>query len=115
MKKSNKQKAFTLAETLLTLAIVGVVAALTVPTLKQSSDEATYVAQVKKAYAIAKEATTALEQERGDLSLWPWSNDKQMNQLYQSVMATVSNKVWKSYQTYQIDGSNWANISPSNC
>ena len=31
--------AFTLAETLLTLAIVGVIAALTIPTLKDYSDE----------------------------------------------------------------------------
>ena len=112
MKKSNKQKAFTLAETLFTLAIVGVVAALTVPTLKQSADEATHVAAVKKAYAIAKEATTNLEQKEGDLSTWPWNNTTQMNKLYQSVMTTIGGNAWRAYQTFQIDGSNWAYISP---
>ena len=112
MKKLNRKKAFTLAETLLTLAIVGVVAALTVPTLKQSSDAAPHVAAVKKAYPIAKEATTNLEQQDGDLSTWPWNNTTQMNKLYQSVMTTIGGDAWKAYQTFQLDGTHWSYIGP---
>ena len=44
MKKFCRKKAFTLAEVLLTLVVVGVISVLTVPTLKNHSDEAKYVA-----------------------------------------------------------------------
>ena len=49
-KKSLKQKAFTLAETLITLSIIGVVAAITVPTLMSGAQKQTYVTGLKKAY-----------------------------------------------------------------
>ena len=49
-KKTFKQKAFTLAETLITLSIIGVVAAMTVPTLMGNvTKQQNYVA-LKKAY-----------------------------------------------------------------
>ena len=50
-KKTFKQKAFTLAETLITLSIIGVIAAMTVPTLVSNAQKASYVAGVKKAYS----------------------------------------------------------------
>ena len=53
--------AFTLAETLLTLAIVGVIAALTIPTLKDYSDEVRYITGVQQAFATINAATTAIE------------------------------------------------------
>ena len=50
-KKTLKQKAFTLAETLITLSIVGIIAAMTVPTLVSNAQKASYVTGVKKAYS----------------------------------------------------------------
>ena len=49
-KKTLKQKAFTLAETLITLSIIGVVAAMTVPTLMSNMNKQIYVTGLKKAY-----------------------------------------------------------------
>ena len=49
--KSFKRFAFTLAETLITLTIIGVVAALTIPTLLNKYTKHTYVVGLKKAYA----------------------------------------------------------------
>ena len=46
-----KKAAFTLAEVLITLGIIGVVAALTLPTLIQNHQKQTYVTGLKKAYA----------------------------------------------------------------
>jgi len=43
--------AFTLAETLITLAIIGVIAAMTVPTLLNKYQKHTYVVGLKKAYS----------------------------------------------------------------
>jgi len=48
---SLKRKAFTLAETLITLAIIGVIAAMTVPTLLSKYQKHTYVVGLKKAYS----------------------------------------------------------------
>jgi len=45
------RKAFTLAETLITLAIIGVIAAMTVPTLISKYQKHTYVVGLKKAYS----------------------------------------------------------------
>ena len=48
---SLKRVAFTLAEVLITLGIIGVVAALTLPTLIQNHQKQVYVTQLKKAYS----------------------------------------------------------------
>jgi prepilin-type N-terminal cleavage/methylation domain-containing protein len=46
----NKKAAFTLAEVLITLGIIGVVAAITMPTLIKNYQKQVYVAQLKKTY-----------------------------------------------------------------
>ena len=46
-----KKTAFTLAETLITLTIIGVIAALTIPTLISKYQKHTYVVGLKKAYS----------------------------------------------------------------
>lgn len=56
IKKTFKQKAFTLAETLITLSIIGVVAAMTVPTLMSNSTKQQYVTGLKKAYNLLQQA-----------------------------------------------------------
>ena len=71
--------AFTLAETLLTLAIVGVIAALTIPTLKDYSDEVRYITGVQKAFATINAATTAIETKHGDAMFWKFDQDKTIN------------------------------------
>ena len=47
----NKKRAFTLAEVLITLAIIGVVAALTIPTVTANYQKNQYVTQLKKTYS----------------------------------------------------------------
>lgn len=54
--KTFKQKAFTLAETLITLSIIGVVAAMTVPTLVTNAQKASHVAGLKKAHSVLTNA-----------------------------------------------------------
>lgn len=50
----NKQKlAFTLAEVLITLGIIGVVAAITMPTLVQNHQKSAYIAGLKKAMSVS--------------------------------------------------------------
>ncbi len=44
------KKGFTLAEVLITLGIIGIIAAMTIPTLLQNTDEAQLKTAWKKAY-----------------------------------------------------------------
>ena len=53
-----KMNAFTLAEVLITLGIIGVVAAMTMPTLMNSTQGAQYKAAYKKALSALSQAVT---------------------------------------------------------
>jgi len=57
------KSAFTLAEVLITLAIVGVIASLTIPTLLQNTKKEEYVAGLKKSYSVLSQAYKLLESE----------------------------------------------------
>lgn len=65
-----RYKGFTLAEVLITLGVIGVVAAMTLPTLIQEHREKARVTQVKKAYSILSQAFTMAVQEYGDIEDW---------------------------------------------
>lgn len=60
-----KKTAFTLAETLITLAIIGIVAAITIPSLMQSTQDAELKSAWKKSYATLSNATTQIVNENG--------------------------------------------------
>jgi len=65
-----KLKAFTLAEVLITLGIIGVVAAMTMPTLLQKNQEKVTVNKVKTAYSLLNQAYLLARQEKGDIDSW---------------------------------------------
>lgn len=65
-----KYKAFTLAEVLVTLIIMGVISALTVPAIKKVSEERTYVSGVKKAYYTASNVIKDIKREEGAVNIW---------------------------------------------
>lgn len=60
------KKAFTLAEVLITLGIIGVVAALTIPNIIQKQTEKQTVVRVKKAYSTLLNAYQLAKYEYGD-------------------------------------------------
>ena len=66
----NHKVAFTLAEVLITLGIIGVVAAMTLPSLIQNYQEKVRVSQLKKAYATISNAYISVLNEEGDMSEW---------------------------------------------
>lgn len=59
------KRAFTLAETLITLAIIGVVAAITIPSLMQSTQDAELKTAWKNFYSEMNNATTQLVGDNG--------------------------------------------------
>ena len=63
-------KAFTLAEVLITLAIVGIVAALTIPTLITDYQKRVTAVKVRKSYAELSQALRLAQAEYGDINTW---------------------------------------------
>lgn len=64
------KKAFTLAEVLITLGIIGVVAALTIPSLIQGNKIKETETRLKKFYSISNEAIKLSEVENGTHKNW---------------------------------------------
>ncbi len=62
--------AFTLAEVLITLGIIGVVAALTVPALIQQQHKLVVETRLKKFYSVINQAITMSERDNGDKLYW---------------------------------------------
>jgi len=69
-RKSGTIKAFTLAEVLITLGIIGVVAAITMPVLIQNQRDKENVSRLKKAYSILSQAALYAQNEYGDFETW---------------------------------------------
>ena len=67
--KFNK-KAFTLAEVLVTLTIIGVVSSMTIPTLHQRHTEQATIKKVQKFYSTMFQAYQRAVSEHGDVSTW---------------------------------------------
>lgn len=65
--------AFTLAEVLITLGIIGVVAAMTIPTLINNYQKQQAVTQYKKAYAEMTQVIKMSEVDNGEMRIWDMS------------------------------------------
>lgn len=62
---NKKFSAFTLAEVLITLSIIGIVASMTIPTLLSQYQKTQYVSQLRKAYSVFIEAMTKMSTDYG--------------------------------------------------
>lgn len=60
-----KTKGFTLAEVLITLGIIGVVAAITIPTLMNNAQDAELKSAWKKAYSVISQASLSVKNDNG--------------------------------------------------
>ena len=72
MKKKN---AFTLAEVLITLGIIGIVAALTLPALIQKQQKQILITQIKSTYSILYEALNRAKADYGDFKYWSYNDE----------------------------------------
>ena len=70
-----KKIGFTLAEVLITLGIIGVVAALTIPTLIQNHRNQVVETRLKKFYSNINQAILLAELDYGDRTYWHNTND----------------------------------------
>ena len=66
----NKNKGFTLAEVLITLGIIGVIAALTLPTLITNYKHKVTATRLEQTYSILSQAIRMSEAENGEMKEW---------------------------------------------
>ena len=69
-KKGRRKVAFTLAEVLITLGIIGVVAVLTLPSVVIKYREQATVAKLKQVYAILDQAFSQMTNDEGTIDTW---------------------------------------------
>lgn len=73
-------KAFTLAEILITLGIIGVVAALTIPLIIEKYQKKVFATKVKQTYNIVSNALIFSIQENGAPSTWDFGTKVNLNE-----------------------------------
>ena len=117
--------AFTLAETLIVMGIIGIVSALTLPNLNSSTGEKEKVAKVKKIYQNLDDAFSRAEAVYGPLNEW-FVNDADENtkanrfgdRLTEFIKVSKNcrfiqnsgGSCWSNTDTKFFNGTNWANI-----
>lgn len=104
MKKRNF--AFTLAETLIVIGIIGVVAALTIPTLNSDTNNKDKVTKVKKAYTVLEDAFGRMASEYGPLD--EWSSDVLTSERVANKMAAFMKVNKKCIASGDISGNCFA-------
>lgn len=72
----NKEKAFTLAEVLITLGVIGVVAALTLPTVIQNYQKQVTINKLKKVYTKLNQAVKMSEIDNDAFENWSKISDE---------------------------------------
>ena len=73
---ATRKVAFTLAEVLITLGIIGVVAAMTLPTLINNYQAKETVTRLKKVYSIVNQAYLLAQNDYGTIDNWGLSNSE---------------------------------------
>lgn len=64
------KRAFTMAEILITLIIIGTISAITIPSLKKHTTMEEQVTALKKAHSVLANATKIVETNHGDMKRW---------------------------------------------
>ena len=77
-----KNTAFTLAEVLITLGVIGVVATLTLPNLTANYKKKTLITQLKHTYSVLQTGFSLSEVDNGDITEWPFGAEMDVDSFY---------------------------------
>lgn len=100
------RKAFTLAEVLITLGIIGIVSAMTIPTLITKSKRMVLKNQFKESYSVLAQAVKMLEyDEEGNFyGIYYDDTDKKGEDLrkafYKNMSGSIESRKWKEMKEY---------------
>lgn len=99
--------AFTLAETLIVMGVIGVVAALTLPNLNSSTGDKEKVVKVKKIYQNLNDAVGRAVAIYGPIDEWYKSEDNDLNKKSKRAF----NRIAEFLKTSKIDSDNFTAIT----
>lgn len=127
VRKDVMKRAFTLAEVLITLGIIGVVAALTIPALIQNYKNHETEARLAKFYSVVNQAIAMAEVDYGDKIYWaedgndPKKRDAWFKKYFFPYMKIVKYEQFKSWAGrnsimiyYLEDGSAFTSVNGGN-
>ena len=107
-----KQSAFTLAETLITVAIIGVVAAMTLPSIMQKYKNLEVETKLKRIYSMMNQAILMSEIDNGPKEEWDtcntdcqWYYEKYFSPYLRELKTVEINTSLYSYAMYFMDGT----------
>lgn len=118
---SAKNKGFTLAEVLITLGIIGIIAAMTLPTLIQKQQEKVFVVKLQKAYSILTQAFSMATMDNSTPVDWidgsaPNSKQSANNLAFylkkqlkiSKDCSNINTSCFNNGEAYTIDGKHWS-------
>ena len=111
MKGHNNKFAFTLAEVLITLGIIGIVAALTMPALIGNYQKKEVTTRLKKAYSIVQQAIKMSELDNGEIQFWDTNLsgneffNKYFKNYFQYINQYTSTELWNIAPRENLSGS----------
>lgn len=111
-----KNRGFTLAEVLITLGIIGIVAAMTLPTVINKYKKVQTVSQLKKAYSTMLQSVEMSKVEYGDIQNWDWElNEMEFFEKYLGKNFKISKKCvhtsgcWNPNGSFRLSGQLYEN------
>ncbi len=107
------KKGFTLAETLITLVVIGVVAALTVPNIIVNHQKEEMLTKLKKAYSTLSQSTNKAIADHGPITTWKleWRQTKEFVDTYMLPYLSVAKNC--GYETEGDCHFEYANLGTS--
>lgn len=103
------KRGFTLAEVLITLGIIGVVSAMTIPTLIQSYKNRIVETRLQKVYSVMNQAIQRAEAEYGAKELWDFSDVNFYDKYFAPYLKVLKTEIVHSNVDYRLiyfpDGS----------
>ena len=91
-----KRAAFTLAEVLITLGIIGVVAAMTMPSLISKYQEKVWLSAFKKSYSVLSQAYLRASEDYGTANMWCAEKNTDCGKKYFDILSPYLNigQIW---------------------
>ena len=100
MSANIRRAAFTLAEVLITLGIIGVVAAMTIPTLVSNYKKKVVETKLVNFYSVINNAVKMSEVENGSVTLWDPLEQDEIKDDSDNVIATPTTNVQEWFAKY---------------
>ena len=103
-----KNNGFTLSEVLITLVIIGVVAAITVPSVMNNTNKQEYISGYKKMYSTINQVFNRIKADNGGVIAGVFTSDDQIIDVFSGIFREIS-LIWIT-QFFWLFWNNFSNF-----